>query len=88
MRVEEGLAAGRRWLWDEASRRLAVLLAAPAAFQGEHFLQALPRPLITRERRERTTLLVAVLQFDVTSPTKGAARDCPHGPPIPGPCLI
>ena len=39
MRVEEGLAAGRRWLWDEASRRVGVLLAAPSAFQGEHFLQ-------------------------------------------------
>lgn len=39
MRVEEGLMAGRRWLWDEASRRVGVLLAAPSAFQGEQFLQ-------------------------------------------------
>lgn len=40
MQVEEGLNAGRRWLWDEASRKVGMLLAAPAAFQGEHFLQA------------------------------------------------
>ena len=39
-RVAEGLAAGRRWLWDEAARRVGILLAAPAAFEGEHFLQA------------------------------------------------
>lgn len=44
MQVEEGLNAGRRWLWDEASRKVGMLLAAPAAFQGEHFLQASPVP--------------------------------------------
>jgi len=38
--VAEGLAAGRRWLWDEAARKVSILLAAPAAFEGEHFLQA------------------------------------------------
>ena len=38
-RVEEGLGAGRRWLWDEASRKVGTLIAAPSAFQGEHFLQ-------------------------------------------------
>ena len=38
-RVEEGLQAGRRWLWDEASRKVGVLLSSPAAFEGEHFLQ-------------------------------------------------
>jgi hypothetical protein len=37
--VAEGLAAGRRWLWDEAARKVSILLAAPAAFEGEHFLQ-------------------------------------------------
>lgn len=37
--VSEGLSAGRRWLWDEASRKISVLLASPAAFAGEHFLQ-------------------------------------------------
>ena len=42
MQVEEGLKAGRRWFWDEASRKVGMLLAAPAAFQGEHFLQARP----------------------------------------------
>ncbi len=39
MQVAEALNAGRRWLWDEAARKVAILLAAPAAFQGEHFLQ-------------------------------------------------
>ena len=39
LRVEEGLNAGRRWLWDEASRKVGTLIAAPSAFQGEHFLQ-------------------------------------------------
>ena len=39
LRVAEGLTSGRRWLWDEAARKVAMLLAAPAAFQGEHFLQ-------------------------------------------------
>ena len=39
MQVAEALSAGRRWLWDEAARKVAILLAAPAAFQGEHFLQ-------------------------------------------------
>ena len=43
-RVAEGLAAGRRWLWDEAARRVGILLAAPAAFEGEHFLQARTSP--------------------------------------------
>ena len=43
-RVAEGLAAGRRWLWDEAARRVGILLAAPAAFEGEHFLQARASP--------------------------------------------
>ena len=42
--VSEGLTAGRRWLWDEASRKISVLLASPAAFAGEHFLQACACP--------------------------------------------
>ncbi len=42
LRVEEGLNAGKRWLWDEASRKVGTLIAAPSAFQGEHFLQVLP----------------------------------------------
>ena len=44
LRVEEGLNAGRRWLWDEASRKVGTLIAAPSAFQGEHFLQVPPSP--------------------------------------------
>lgn len=37
--VADSLHEGRRHLWDEAARRVATLLAAPGAFQGEHFLQ-------------------------------------------------
>ena len=39
--VAESMTSGRRWVWDEAARKVATLLAAPAAFQGEHFLQTL-----------------------------------------------
>jgi hypothetical protein len=39
IRVSEGLSSGRRWLWDEAARKVGVLLASPAALEGEHFLQ-------------------------------------------------
>ena len=39
LQVQEGLAAGRRWLWDEASRKIGILLSAPSAFEGEHFQQ-------------------------------------------------
>ena len=38
--VHAGLLAGRRLIWDEAARRIGVLLSSPAAFEGEHFLQA------------------------------------------------
>ena len=38
--VAESMTSGKRWIWDEAARKVATLLAAPAAFQGEHFLQA------------------------------------------------
>ena len=37
--VSRALTEGRRRLWEEAARKLGALLAAPAAFQGEHFLQ-------------------------------------------------
>ena len=33
------LTAGRRVLWDDVSRRVAVLVTAPAAFEAEHFTQ-------------------------------------------------
>ena len=39
MSVSEGLTSGKRWIWDEAARKVATLLSSPAAFQGEHFLQ-------------------------------------------------
>ena len=60
LRVEEGLRAGRRWLWDEASRKAGTLIAAPSAFQGEHFLQVpCPAHSAARHRRphpDRSTL--------------------------------
>jgi hypothetical protein len=37
--VHAGLLAGRRVIWEEAARRVGVLLSSPAAFEGEHFLQ-------------------------------------------------
>lgn len=37
--VHSGLLTGRRLIWDEAARRIGVLLSSPAAFEGEHFLQ-------------------------------------------------
>ena len=39
LKVQEGLINGRKWLWDEAARKLGTLLSSPAAFEGEHFLQ-------------------------------------------------
>ena len=39
LKVQEGLINGRKWLWDEAARKLGMLLSSPAAFEGEHFLQ-------------------------------------------------
>ena len=37
--VGGGLQAARSFLWDGAARKLSTLLASPAAFEGEHFLQ-------------------------------------------------
>lgn len=63
-RVAEGLSAGRRWLWDEAARRVGILLAAPAAFEGEHFLQARTSPAAERLRlSSRCTLHTKVLDL-------------------------
>ena len=42
LKVQEGLVNGRKWLWDEAARKLGTLLSSPAAFEGEHFLQVDP----------------------------------------------
>ena len=40
LKVQEGLTNGRKWLWHEAARKLGTLLSSPAAFEGQHFLQA------------------------------------------------
>ena len=37
--VHDGLLAGRQLIWEEATRRIGILLSSPAAFEGEHFLQ-------------------------------------------------
>lgn len=39
LKVSEALSNGRKWVWDEAGRKVSLLLSSPAAFQGEHFLQ-------------------------------------------------
>ena len=39
LKVQEGLTNGRKWLWDEAARKLGTLLSSSAAFEGQHFLQ-------------------------------------------------
>jgi hypothetical protein len=37
--LRSDLAAGRAALWEDVARRVGVLLSAPAAFAGEHFVQ-------------------------------------------------
>ncbi|KAI7841037.1 hypothetical protein COHA_005265 [Chlorella ohadii] len=39
--VHAGLLGGRRLIWEEAARRIGLLLSTPAAFEGEHFLQVM-----------------------------------------------
>ena len=39
---QRGLWASRRFLWDEAARNIAALLACPSAWDGDHFLQVMP----------------------------------------------
>lgn len=40
--VQRGLAGSQGFLWDEAVRKISILLSSPAAFEGEHFLQVGP----------------------------------------------
>ena len=44
---QRGLWASRRFLWDEAARNIAALLACPSAWDGDHFLQV-PHPKTTQ----------------------------------------
>ena len=37
--VLHSLREGRRGFWNEAAQKLVILLSAPGASQGEHFLQ-------------------------------------------------
>ena len=39
---QRGLWASRRFLWDEAARNIAALLACPSAWDGDDFLQVTP----------------------------------------------
>ena len=40
---QRGMWASRRFLWDEAARNVAALLACPSAWDGDHFLQVSTR---------------------------------------------
>ena len=42
LQVLQALQGGRRSLWNEAAQKLVILLSAPGASQGEHFLQVHP----------------------------------------------
>lgn len=44
--VHAGLLGGRRLIWEEAARRIGLLLSTPAAFEGEHFLQVRALPAV------------------------------------------
>ena len=37
--VLQAMQTGRSALWNEAAQKLVILLSAPGASQGEHFLQ-------------------------------------------------
>ena len=41
---QRGMWASRGFLWEEAARNVACLLACPAAWDGDHFLQVSRRP--------------------------------------------
>ncbi len=85
LHVSEGLSAGRRWLWDEASRKISVLLASPAAFAGEHFLQVLHKrtaniyPAYLLEGAQQCPFSAAcrpALQFQKPCVQRGGTRTC------------
>ncbi len=38
---QRGMWASRGFLWEEAARNIACLLACPAAWDGDHFLQVI-----------------------------------------------
>ena len=40
--LHRGLLAGRRFIWEEASRKIGILALAPAALRPEHLVQVLP----------------------------------------------
>ena len=44
---QRGMWASRGFLWEEAARNVACLLACPAAWDGDHFLQV-KRSWVTR----------------------------------------
>ena len=48
------LAAGRALLWEDVARRVGVLLQAPAAFSGEHFVQVRSRKKLFWQAKIRT----------------------------------
>jgi hypothetical protein len=40
--TQRGVAGSRRLLWEEAAQKVAAMLSSPAAWDGDHFLQASP----------------------------------------------
>ena len=56
MGVSEALSTGKRWVWDEAGRKVSLLLSSPAAFQGEHFLQVNPLSCSLKPKRIKNYL--------------------------------
>ncbi len=79
LKVQEGLVNGRKWVWDEAARKLGTVLSSPAAFEGEHFLQVRehvhcslpPPPFLTA-----WTLWACVFTYLHRSP--GVRQHCLH----------
>lgn len=38
--TQRGVAGSRSLLWEEAAQKVAAMLSSPAAWDGDHFLQA------------------------------------------------
>lgn len=63
---QRGLWASRRFLWDEAARNIAALLACPSAWDGDHFLQVTP-PLAPCNQCDQPSQASGLAQLGFTS---------------------
>lgn len=54
---QRGMWASRGFLWEEAARNVACLLACPAAWDGDHFLQ------VMKVKGGKVSVKVLVLHF-------------------------